>query len=106
MKKIAEMTNIETSINPLFFFQNISKVVNKCYHECTILDVPETFYPNEGWVNTENTISPYQSPYELTRKLMSRIANGATWFNFKIRDEYGQIRYPDYTIKELMKIID
>jgi hypothetical protein len=78
-------------------------VIQKNYPNSVILDIIETFYPEKGWCDTENTVTTYTSIQEVERRIKLRIFNGATHFNFKIRDEFDVIRYPDYMVKELLK---
>jgi len=82
-------------------FLHIQNKIQSNYPDSIILDVEETFYPNRGWIKTVGTMNAYTSPEEFIRRLKIMISGGATNFNFKVNDEYNQIRYPDYSAKEL-----
>jgi len=81
---------------------NLDLITTKNYPNSTILGINETFYPNEGWVNKGNSIVLNQPIDVLKTIIKLRIANGATNFNFIVKDEFDQIRYPDYSAKELI----
>lgn len=80
-------------------------IIQKCYPDSIILDINEMYFPYVGWIKTEGFITPYNSIEEIERRIKLRIFEGATHFNFKIKDEFEQIRYPDYNTKEIITFI-
>jgi hypothetical protein len=80
-------------------------VIRNNYPKSILLDIVETFYPLKGWKQTKNTINSNTTITEVEQKIKLRIANGATHFQFMIKDQYGQIRYPDYSVNELLRIV-
>ena len=75
--------------------------IEKSYPNSKVLGIEE-FY-NEGWVGCKEMINSYVSPQEANKRIVEKIVGGATVFNFKIEDEFGVIRYPDFLAKEIIK---
>jgi len=78
-------------------------IIQRCYPDSIIMDIEEIYYPIGGWVDTKNQIiTPYTSIEEVIKRLNACIDNGAEWINFKLMNEFEQICYPDYRVKELL----
>ena len=71
------------------------KYIQKSYPNAKDIVICELFNPNKGWNKSlQNSIS------QATINHLQEI--GVTHVNIKLVDEFGQIRYPDYSIKELI----
>lgn len=81
------------------------KLLNKVrtnYPEAIILELREVYTPSKGWIAVKYEPGPYVAPEEFERAMKLRMINlGATHVNFKIEDEFGTVRYPDYSVREL-----
>jgi hypothetical protein len=72
--------------------------IKKSYPSYTELAVSEVFYPNTvGWATVMDT-----HPITFPQELEWYIKRGATQINFRLVDEFGQVRYPDFTSNELI----
>ena len=77
-------------------FTCINKVL-KSYPNSTNIRINEVFNPNEGWIKMWGV-----NLVNLTKENLNIVKNkGCTYVNIILTDEFGQTRYPDYSIKEL-----
>jgi len=69
----------------------------KSYPNSTDILINEVFNPNEGWIKMwgVNLVNLTEENLTTAKK------KGCTHINIMLIDEFGQTRYPDYSIKEL-----
>lgn len=78
-------------------------IIKRSYPNSVIMGINEVYYPKKGWVEIKGKMmTPYTSKEEFERRIKLCIYRGAEAFNFNIKDEYGQIKEPDYFTKELV----
>lgn len=74
------------------------KVVLNSYPNATDIKIGEIFRPSEGWVRIWG-----QRLVDLTVNNVIKAKNeNATHINVRLIDEFGQERFPDFTVKELL----
>jgi hypothetical protein len=71
----------------------LQKVVDS--YKTIPLYISEVYYPNVGWLKTDMKAS--------TEKIWILAMCDATYFNFKIINEYGELKYSDFSLNELVK---
>lgn len=77
-------------------FTCINKVL-KSYPNSTDIRINEVFNPSEGWIKMwgVNLVNLTEENLNTAKK------KGCTYVNIILTDEFGQTRYPDFSIKEL-----
>ena len=75
----------------------LENYVRKSYPNANDISIREIFIPNKGWLTCLSNPLAYNSINHLNEI-------GVTNVNIQLTDEFGQIRYPDYSIKELKNI--
>lgn len=76
----------------------LNKYIQKSYPNFSDLKLNEVFVPEKGWINY--SIFNESPDFSHIKELSDM---GVTHINFKVVDEFGIAKYPDYGIKELMK---
>lgn len=75
------------------------KAVLNSYQNATNLKISEVFKPKDGWIRIWG-----QNLVDLTMNNILKAKNeGATHINVRLTDEFGVVKYPDFSISELIK---
>jgi hypothetical protein len=76
--------------------------VMACYPDCKIIGVWEVF-ANGKWSIIDHFFNATERKVWTVTEQIQRLidAQGATVFNLQIRDQFGEICYPDFRAKEL-----
>jgi hypothetical protein len=84
--------------------KNLTDITNKIqndYPNCEVIGLREVYL--KGWVNNNAIINAYTSPESVVSYFNWLISKGAEFVNFIIKDEYGNVRYPDYKLIEFTR---
>jgi hypothetical protein len=78
--------------------KNLNQYILKSYPNAKDIQIVEVFTAQKGWVECLSNPLVYNSINHLNEIGVSNV-------NIKLTDEFGQIRRPDYSIKEILNYI-
>ncbi len=78
------------------------KAIEKSYPDSTHHIIEQVFKPKQGWM-CANDIYGFERTAKLTREnVLKAQSEGVTIINVRLIDEYGGVRFPDFTVEELL----